>query len=124
MLLAFFLAAFSLFCGLCARFAGWFCKGVTSREVGAGSDSRSMAAVYGGLRGGIDIEPTESWLLFIWFKLFVRSVVSVGFWFVTEGSCHRCGGMVMCLRDPSVGYVVCCAIPGPSIGVLRGECLY
>ena len=46
-----------------ARFTGWFCEGAASWVVGASSDRNSMAAVWGGLGNGIDIEPIESWLL-------------------------------------------------------------
>jgi len=51
-----------------ACFAGWFCEGAASWVVGASSDRHSMT-VWGGLGDGIDIEPTESWLLFVRLEL-------------------------------------------------------
>jgi hypothetical protein len=61
---------FLVVCGVadgvcCARYAGWFCEEATSWVVGASADRHSMAVVWGGLGDGIDIEPTESSLLFV-----------------------------------------------------------
>jgi hypothetical protein len=74
MLLDFCLAAFSLFRGVCgkvdcvcrARFAGWFCGGAASWVVGASSFRHFIAALFGGLRDGLNIEPIESWPFVCW----------------------------------------------------------
>jgi hypothetical protein len=110
MLLAYYLAASSLLSGmwgsrLCLPCTFWFCEGAASWLVSASSDRHSMAVVWDGLWDGIDIEPTESWLLLSGWSFFGTNVVSVGLrW---RGSWYRCGGMV---RERALCGVCCCML--------------
>ena len=110
MLLAYCLAFsfnLSVMCGsrLCLPCTFWFCEGAASWLVSASSDRHSMAVVWDGLWDGIDIEPTESWLLLSGWSFFGTNVVSVGLrW---RGSWYRCGGMV---RERALCGVCCCML--------------